>query len=65
MLKLLDKIVYEHISRVMQSTHKLHELDLTNLNNHNWSSYFVAWVKAIWAKSFDLLKLLKLEILDK
>ena len=63
MLKLFDKEVYEHICGVMQSTHKLHEFDLTDLNNHNWSTYFVARVEAIRAKSFDLLKLLELKVL--
>ena len=63
MLELFDEEVYEHISGVMQSTHKLHKFDLTDLNNHNWSTYFVARVEAIWAKSFDLLKLLELEVL--
>ena len=63
MLQLFDEVVDQDIDGVVESTHKLHELDLADLDKEQWSTLFINFMEAIWTMYLDLFILLEFIVL--
>ena len=63
MLKFLNEVMYDNVCTIMQNTHEFHELNLSGLNNQNWSTLLVSVMESIRQEFLYFLILAEFKVL--